>query len=58
MYAREALGDLILNNLAKITLPKLFANELGNVFVPNGTHKMITELNFRILELFSVIPVL
>ena len=37
VHAREALGVLILKYLAKMTLPKLFANELGNVFVPNGT---------------------
>ena len=36
VYAREVLGELLLNHLAKITLPKLFANLIGNVFVPNG----------------------
>ena len=28
--------ELILNYLAKMTLPKSVANYLGNVFVPNG----------------------
>ena len=37
VYVREVLGDLIVNYLAKITLPKWFADDLGNVFVPNGT---------------------
>ena len=36
LYAREALGEFILNHLAKITLPKLFVNQGGNVFVRNG----------------------
>ena len=36
VYARGILGEFRLNYLAKITLPKLVANELGNVFIPNG----------------------
>ena len=38
VHVREILGELILNYLANTTLPKLFANKLGNVFVPNGTY--------------------
>ena len=34
----ESLGELILNYLAKITLPKSVANQLGHAFVPNGIH--------------------
>ena len=36
VYAREVLGQFIFNFLSKVTLPKLLANELGIVFVPNG----------------------
>ena len=36
MHARELLREFLLNNRTTITLPKLFANELGNVFVPNA----------------------
>ena len=32
--SREILGEVVLNYLTKITLPKLFANYSGNVFVP------------------------
>ena len=35
-YKRELPGELILNCLTKITLPKFASNKLGNVFVPNG----------------------
>ena len=33
VYAKETLGELVLNCL-KVTLPKLFANKFGNIFVP------------------------
>ena len=33
--AGDVTGDLRLNNQTKSALPKLFANELGNVFVPD-----------------------
>ena len=36
VYEREIVGEFILNNLAKITLPKSAPNQLGSVFVPNG----------------------
>ena len=35
MYQRGTLAQFILKYLTKITLPKSFANRLGNVFVPN-----------------------
>ena len=34
---REVVGEFVLNNVTKIVLLKLFANTLGNLFVPNGT---------------------
>ena len=34
---RESLGELLLNCLAKLTLPKSIENYLGDVFFPNGT---------------------
>ena len=36
VYAREALVELMLNNPRRVTLPTLFANIFGHVFVPNG----------------------
>ena len=33
---RAILGELILNYLAQITLPKSVANYLGSVFIPDG----------------------
>ena len=34
VYARETLGEFLLKCLAKIILPNLFANSLGNVSSP------------------------
>ena len=36
VYEEELLGQLILNYLTKITLPKSVLNQLGNIFVRNG----------------------
>ena len=42
---REILNEFALNYLANITLPKSFANNLGNVFVPNGTSVSVFGMN-------------
>ena len=34
------LGAFTLKNLTNVILPKLFANELGDVFVPTGTFEV------------------
>ena len=36
VYAREDLAESVVNCPTKSTLPRLFANYLGNVFAPNG----------------------
>ena len=35
---KEMIGESMLNCPVKITLPKSVANQLGNVFVPNGMY--------------------
>ena len=36
--SRKILGEFILNYPTKNTLPKLFANSFGNIFVPDGNN--------------------
>ena len=36
VYEREILGELILINLTKLTLPESLASYFGNILVPNG----------------------
>ena len=50
VYKREIQKEFLLNCLAKITLPKSVANQLGNVFVPNGS------FSFEKLRISHAIP--